>query len=238
MGALLRRLRRHLTYANVMATITAFVVLAGGAAIAANQVGKSSVGKKQLKRNAVTTAKIRKAAVTAAKIRNGAIDGTKVKDGSLGLAHLVPATWPYSRVVYRTQSSTSAAVGDEFTVLPLDTPAYTQAAGQNNFFIGVVDVTFDPGCEPNRSVQAQLTIDAADPTKPLEGEVVASGAVGDEAGGALTKRLTLSGAEAGGARFAPDSAVNHTLALVLQYDCNAGGGVTASNAAIDVIGIG
>jgi hypothetical protein len=58
------RLRNHLTYANVMVTLLAFVVLGGGAAYAANQLGKNSVGTKQLK--------------------NGAVTGAKVKDGSLG----------------------------------------------------------------------------------------------------------------------------------------------------------
>jgi hypothetical protein len=57
-------LRRHLTYANVMVTLLAFVVLCGGTAFAVSQLGKESVGARQLKKNAVT--------------------GAKVKDGSLG----------------------------------------------------------------------------------------------------------------------------------------------------------
>jgi hypothetical protein len=57
-------LRSRLTYANVMVTLLAFVVLGGGGAYAATQLGKNSVGTKQLK--------------------NGAVTGAKVKDGSLG----------------------------------------------------------------------------------------------------------------------------------------------------------
>lgn len=60
-----------------------FLVLGGATAIAANQLGKGTVGKKQLKANAVTTAKIKKNAVTNAKIKSGAVTGAKVKDGSL-----------------------------------------------------------------------------------------------------------------------------------------------------------
>jgi hypothetical protein len=78
----LKQLRKRLTYANVMSSIAVFLVL-GGAAVAAVQLPKNSVGKKQLKNNAVVTAKIKKNAVTSPKIKAGAIDGSKVKDGSL-----------------------------------------------------------------------------------------------------------------------------------------------------------
>jgi hypothetical protein len=70
-----------------MSSIAVFLVL-GGAAFAAAQLPKNSVGKKQLKSNAVTAAKIKKNAVTKAKIKNGAVDGSKVKDGSLSGADI------------------------------------------------------------------------------------------------------------------------------------------------------
>jgi hypothetical protein len=52
-------LRRHLTYANVAATLALFLGL-GGAAYAATQLPKNSVGTKQLRNGAVTAAKIAK----------------------------------------------------------------------------------------------------------------------------------------------------------------------------------
>jgi hypothetical protein len=55
----MERLRGKLTYANVMVTILAFVVLCGGAAVAAGELGKNTVGTKQLKRGAVTSAKVK-----------------------------------------------------------------------------------------------------------------------------------------------------------------------------------
>lgn len=64
----MNRIRSKLSYANVMATIAVFLVLGGGAAVAAGGLAKNSVGAKQLKRNAVTTAKIKNGAVTGAKI--------------------------------------------------------------------------------------------------------------------------------------------------------------------------
>jgi hypothetical protein len=79
-----KQIRKRLTYSNVMSSIAVFLVLGGGAAFAAGQLGKNSVGSKQLKKNAVTTAKIKKNAVTTAKIKNGAVTGAKVNAGTLG----------------------------------------------------------------------------------------------------------------------------------------------------------
>jgi hypothetical protein len=60
--------RKRLTYANVMSSIAVFLVVAGGSALAATQLGKNTVGAKQLKANAVTAAKIKNGAVTGAKL--------------------------------------------------------------------------------------------------------------------------------------------------------------------------
>jgi hypothetical protein len=54
------KLRPRLTYANVIATVALFLVLGGGAAFAATQLPKNSVGSKQLKKHAVTSAKLAK----------------------------------------------------------------------------------------------------------------------------------------------------------------------------------
>lgn len=50
-------LRRHLTYANVAASLALFLAL-GGAAYAATQLPKNSVGTRQLRNGSVTAAKI------------------------------------------------------------------------------------------------------------------------------------------------------------------------------------
>jgi hypothetical protein len=58
----LKRLRAKITYANVMVTVLAFAVLAGGTAYAATEMlPKNSVGTKQLAKEAVTPAKLSKA---------------------------------------------------------------------------------------------------------------------------------------------------------------------------------
>jgi hypothetical protein len=84
----LKQVRKRLTYANVMSSIAVFLVIGGGSAFAASQLGKNSVGSKQLKKNAVTAAKIKKNAVTGAKIQTAAVTGAQVKDGSLAGADI------------------------------------------------------------------------------------------------------------------------------------------------------
>jgi hypothetical protein len=68
----MKSLRQRLSYANVISTLCLFLLLGGGAAIAAG-LAKNSVGTKQLKKNAVTTAKIKKDAVTGAKVKESTL---------------------------------------------------------------------------------------------------------------------------------------------------------------------
>jgi hypothetical protein len=70
----MRRIRGHLSYANVMVTVLAFIVL-GGTAFAVAKLDKNSVGSKQLKAGAVHTADIGDGAVTADKLAQGAAGG-------------------------------------------------------------------------------------------------------------------------------------------------------------------
>ena len=79
----MKQFRKRFTYANVVASLALFLVVAGGSAFAASQLGKNSVGTKQLKKNAVTTAKIKPNAVTTAKIKKNAVTTAKIKDGAI-----------------------------------------------------------------------------------------------------------------------------------------------------------
>jgi hypothetical protein len=88
---------RHLTYANVVATLALFLALGGGVVWAAGKIGSkglkaNAVTAGKIKRNAVTNAKIRSNAVTAPKIKAGAVDSTKLAPGTnlLGTAASAP----------------------------------------------------------------------------------------------------------------------------------------------------
>lgn len=61
----MHRLIGKLTYANVISTLCLVLLLGGGTAYAASQLGKESVGTKQLKKEAVTPAKLSAASKAA-----------------------------------------------------------------------------------------------------------------------------------------------------------------------------
>jgi hypothetical protein len=78
----MKPLRRRLTFANVMSSIAVFLVVAGGTAFAATELGKESVGTKQLKKEAVSLAKINKAAKKSLKGATGATGPAGAKGGT------------------------------------------------------------------------------------------------------------------------------------------------------------
>lgn len=129
---MLGRVRPHLTYANVMVTILAFIVL-GGVAVAATTLPRGSVGTNQLKGNAVTQRKIHRNAVTQGKIRNGSVTGAKVKDGSLRGADIVSSTLgtvPYAeRAGTATNATTAQAATTAQTAQTAQTAASAASAG-------------------------------------------------------------------------------------------------------------
>jgi hypothetical protein len=78
------QMRPKLSYANVMVTILAFVVLGGGAAYAAFKLPKNSVGTKQIKPNAVTGSKVAPGSLTGTDVAAGSLTGADVNPASLG----------------------------------------------------------------------------------------------------------------------------------------------------------
>ena len=246
-------LRRRLSFANLMSVIAVFIAL-GGSSYAISKLPKNSVGKKQLKANAVTTAKIKKSAVSKAKIKDGAVDGTKLKDGAVDGAKITDgavtgakvadgsltqtdinaATMQFSRVVAKARGSSTVGVPTSgFAVYPLDNPTYTQAGNEDDRYVAAVDVTIPATCEgPTRFVGAILLIDT-NPASPSEADAVGNGAVLVEGTGTVTKRIEIGSP---GTRFQPGAAKGHTLTVLIDANCTTGGGVTATFAAVDVIG--
>jgi hypothetical protein len=75
------RLRRHLSYSNVLSTIAVFLAMGGGAY--AVSVPRNSVGAKQLKPRAVTATKIQRNSVDSAKLRNRSVGPADLRRGLL-----------------------------------------------------------------------------------------------------------------------------------------------------------
>jgi len=59
------RIRKHLTYANVISTLCLFLLIGGGSAIAASQFGKESIGARAIKKESIGPGKLTKAAKAA-----------------------------------------------------------------------------------------------------------------------------------------------------------------------------
>jgi hypothetical protein len=253
----LKQIRRHLTYANVMSSIAVFVLL-GGAAVAASQLPKKSVGPKQLKNNAVTTAKIKKNAVTKAKIKKGAVDnskladgsvtnnkiadnavtGNKVADGSLSGADINANSTSFSQVIAEIRATNQSPIATG-SLYPFNNPTYTQNGGEDNQYIGALDVNFGAGCNAPRTVVAYLLVDPANPATPTANDLAGYAAVTDNNAGSVNRRgefVPLVGGT-GMAKFAPPGNTQHTFYVyVATASCNTGSGISATGAGVDVIG--
>ncbi len=79
----MKQIRKRITYANVMSSITVFLVLGGGAAYAAKKIGSN-----EIKGNSITTGKIKKEAVTASKLKKNSVTTVKIADGAVTGAKL------------------------------------------------------------------------------------------------------------------------------------------------------
>lgn len=229
-----KSLRGRLTYATVVSAISAFIVLAGGAAYAANQLAKNSVGAKQLKAKSVGSAELRKNAVTGAKIKKNAVTEAKIKSGSIGRASFDLESTPFTHVV-QTATGGPVAISEELSPVPLQNAAYSQPVGRDDFFFGSATVTFAPTCEPpSRRVFVNAFVDAQGPAPDLA-DAVASG-IGDPPAGVGTVTVPLAPVES---RFRPAAAASHSLSVFAEAECENepnGGGATVESVIVNVAG--
>lgn len=120
------RLRPHLTYANVMVTLLAFVVLCGGTAFAAAQLGKNSVGARQLKPNAVTGAKVKDGSLRLKDVKDLAARLGAGTQGPAGPSGAGPAFQAHGEVNYDKFSA--SLYGSQVVGLPLPAGSYFATA--------------------------------------------------------------------------------------------------------------
>lgn len=103
-----KKLRERLSFANALSVIAVFIAF-GGAAYAATQLPKNSVGPKQLKKDAVTTAKIRNEAVTGAKVKKGTLTGAQINASMLAK---VPGATQTDSATQAAHAGSADAVGN------------------------------------------------------------------------------------------------------------------------------
>jgi hypothetical protein len=164
-----KKIRKRLTYANVMSSIAVFLVLGGATALAAG-LAKNSVGSKQLKKNAVTAAKIKNNAVTGSKIQAAAVDGSKIAVGAVTAAQLGDGSVGTSKLadgaVTTGKLGNDAVTGDkvkESTLGQVPSAANADTVGGNH--VGFVHVTFSgttPSVDPAQSSPG-VTVEPSNP---------------------------------------------------------------------------
>jgi hypothetical protein len=86
----MKRLRPHLTYANLASSLALLAALSTGGAWAASRLAPKSVGERQLRAGAVTAAKLRKNAVTSPKLAAEAVTLGKIGQGAVDASRLAP----------------------------------------------------------------------------------------------------------------------------------------------------
>ncbi|HEX3174690.1 MAG TPA: hypothetical protein VHQ43_10805 [Solirubrobacterales bacterium] len=246
----MHRIRPRLTYANVMSSIALFLVLGGASAFAAHKLAKHSVGTKQLKANAVTTAKLKRNAVTTrkiaknavgtAKIKAGAVSSEKLAKGAVTAEKIAPgavsgatidaANTPFSQIVARLRTDSTLAFAGE-GIYPIG--SYTQAAGEDDQYLGGLEIVFAASCEQPRSAEALLI----EVTK-VEEKTLGIGIVRDFNEGAVSRQMEFAPFELGAmSRLAPASAQARELSVLLaKEECSSGSGVTVTAGQVDVIG--
>src|SRR3954447_3007743 len=113
-GGAMSRIRKHLTYANVMATLAVFLVLGGGTALASYVISSNSqIGPGTVSGHKPPTGK-------HANIIAGSINGQDVADNSLGGADVSESslTGDAHKLIYSAAASSSTTKTPIATVGP------------------------------------------------------------------------------------------------------------------------
>lgn len=127
----MKQIRKGLTYANVMSTIAVFLLLSGGAALAAGKLGKNTVGSKQLKKSAVTGVKLKDGAVTTTKLADGAVITAKLADGSVITGKIVNAAVTTDKLADGSVNAAKLGNNAVTTVKLLDAAVTNPKLGSN-----------------------------------------------------------------------------------------------------------
>ena len=126
----MRRIRAKLTYANVISTACLFLLVGGGSAYAASQLGRKSVGTNQLKRAAVTPAKLSSAAKQAMTGPAGPAGqkGATGAKGATGTKGATGATGAKGDIGPRGETGAKGATGE-----PGNANVFTLSLGKQDF---------------------------------------------------------------------------------------------------------
>jgi hypothetical protein len=204
--------RRHLTYANVTATLALFAAIGGGA-YAAGQIGSSDVANNSLRSKDVKNQQLK-----GADIAPDSLNGDDIDESQLNVA----------RTVQRANSDATVAAppvppGDPYPI----SAKYTQAGNETDLVTLRFIATFPPGCTAGFSNVSLLISDG--PLKPDFSNVVTSG------GSVVLTDGTFVGSGLG-ALAEPGSDTPRDLQGTVQGFCSGAGAPTVSAVRLAVIG--
>lgn len=160
------KLRSHLSYANVMASIAVFVAL-GGTSVAAVSLKKNSVGSTQIKNSSLTGGDVKNSSLTTSDVKNRSLLAKDFKAGQLPRGRTGPqgpagpqgATGasgntgaPGTAVAYATVSGTG-------TVLASKSRNFTQANIDTDTQVGLYCLTGLPASVRSAMTSAQAVFD-------------------------------------------------------------------------------
>lgn len=121
---IIRKVTKHVTTANLIASLALFVALSG-VGYAAAKLPAKSVGAKQIKSSAVTSAKIKNRTVTASDVKPNTLTGTQINEEAL-------ASVPRAASADRAASASNQAIA--YAVTPStasdDNPNYARTAAK------------------------------------------------------------------------------------------------------------
>jgi hypothetical protein len=157
------RLRPHLTYANVIATLALFLALGGGA-YAAIKLPKNSVGAKQIKKNAVRSAEIKGNAVGSGKVKNRSLRANDFKAGQLPRGPQGPQG--FRGPVGPTYGSSHGGTGTPAQAKPYDRPVVASALkytfktpARGRLLVAATNKTMSVDCSGGGAAYIFVTLD-------------------------------------------------------------------------------
>jgi len=146
------RVRRNLSYANVMSTIAVFAVLGGGAYAA------GTIGAKDIKRNAVRAKHIKKGQIASRHLKQRSVTASKIASGAVGNRALAANAVTGAKV----DEATLGTVPDAGRLDGLDSLDFMRGAGRVHSG-RIVDAPGGPSASVGLDIGGSLALNCINP---------------------------------------------------------------------------
>ena len=152
------RIRKRISYANVISTLALVLVVGGGSAVAASQFGKETIGANAIKKESIGPGKLNKAA-------KNALQGPAGPTGAKGAAGAAGAAGPQGPQGPQGPAGSARAYGAVINGNGTLDPAKTKNATVRHPATGVYCITLQGGIDP-ATAALSVTMDYSGPVGP------------------------------------------------------------------------